>query len=224
MKTVAAQGGRPHPHRHLDPQAGAPGRQRARAVRRAGEAEPRAGGRGRSRAGRPRTAMTGKLEEVPLPDLLQLFHTSKKNGVLVVHGRARGPHLPAPGQDLLRGHRRQPRPGPAEELQPHHHLGARRLRAAAARQPGVHDRARRARPRRCSWRRCASSTSSAASRPSCRRLTDDAAQLAVPMEAPLRDLTPEELDVLQLVRQLGHPAGRARSLPRGRRGGGRRWC
>jgi hypothetical protein len=33
-----------------------------------------------------RTAMTGKLEEVPLPDLLQLFHTSKKNGVLVVNG------------------------------------------------------------------------------------------------------------------------------------------
>lgn len=33
-----------------------------------------------------RTAMTGKLEEVPLPDLLQLFHTSKKNGVLVVTG------------------------------------------------------------------------------------------------------------------------------------------
>jgi pSer/pThr/pTyr-binding forkhead associated (FHA) protein len=33
-----------------------------------------------------KTAMTGKLEEVPLPDLLQLFHTSKKNGVLVVTG------------------------------------------------------------------------------------------------------------------------------------------
>lgn len=31
-----------------------------------------------------RTAMTGKIEEVPLPDLLQLFYTSKKNGVLVV--------------------------------------------------------------------------------------------------------------------------------------------
>ncbi len=31
-----------------------------------------------------KTAMTGKLEEVPLPDLLQLFNTSKKNGVLVV--------------------------------------------------------------------------------------------------------------------------------------------
>ncbi|MBI3181544.1 MAG: FHA domain-containing protein [Myxococcales bacterium] len=30
------------------------------------------------------SSMTGKIEEVPLPDLLQLFHTSKKNGVLVV--------------------------------------------------------------------------------------------------------------------------------------------
>jgi pSer/pThr/pTyr-binding forkhead associated (FHA) protein len=34
-----------------------------------------------------KTAMTGKLEEVPLPDLLQLFHTSKKNGVLVVRNQ-----------------------------------------------------------------------------------------------------------------------------------------
>ncbi len=37
-----------------------------------------------------RTAMTGKLDEVPLPDLLQLFHTSKKNGVLVVRGQREG--------------------------------------------------------------------------------------------------------------------------------------
>ena len=37
-----------------------------------------------------RTAMTGKLDEVPLPDLLQLFHTSKKNGVLVVRGEHEG--------------------------------------------------------------------------------------------------------------------------------------
>ena len=28
------------------------------------------------------SSMTGKIEEIPLPDLLQLFHTSKKNGVL----------------------------------------------------------------------------------------------------------------------------------------------
>jgi pSer/pThr/pTyr-binding forkhead associated (FHA) protein len=32
-----------------------------------------------------KTAMTGKLEEIPLPDLLQMFYTSKKNGVLVVN-------------------------------------------------------------------------------------------------------------------------------------------
>jgi pSer/pThr/pTyr-binding forkhead associated (FHA) protein len=31
-----------------------------------------------------KTAMTGKLEEIPLVDLLQMFSTSKKNGVLVV--------------------------------------------------------------------------------------------------------------------------------------------
>ncbi|MFN7131178.1 MAG: FHA domain-containing protein [Myxococcales bacterium] len=30
------------------------------------------------------SSMTGKIEEVPLPDLLQLFQTSKKNGVLQV--------------------------------------------------------------------------------------------------------------------------------------------
>ncbi len=37
-----------------------------------------------------KTAMTGKIEEVPLPDLLQLFHTSKKNGVLAVTGEREG--------------------------------------------------------------------------------------------------------------------------------------
>ncbi len=30
------------------------------------------------------SSMTGKIEEIPLPDLLQLFYTSKKNGILVV--------------------------------------------------------------------------------------------------------------------------------------------
>ena len=32
------------------------------------------------------SSMTGKIEEVPLPDLLQLFATSKKNGVLHIKG------------------------------------------------------------------------------------------------------------------------------------------
>jgi pSer/pThr/pTyr-binding forkhead associated (FHA) protein len=36
------------------------------------------------------SSMTGKIEEIPLPDLLQLFHTSKKNGVLVVKNEQDG--------------------------------------------------------------------------------------------------------------------------------------
>ncbi|MBX5481468.1 MAG: DUF4388 domain-containing protein [Myxococcaceae bacterium] len=36
------------------------------------------------------SSMTGKIEEIPLPDLLQLFHTSKKNGVLVIRGEQEG--------------------------------------------------------------------------------------------------------------------------------------
>ncbi|MFP2906783.1 FHA domain-containing protein [Pyxidicoccus sp. 3LFB2] len=36
------------------------------------------------------SSMTGKIEEIPLPDLLQLFHTSKKNGVLVVTSEQEG--------------------------------------------------------------------------------------------------------------------------------------
>jgi len=31
--------------------------------------------------------MSGSIREVPLPDLLQLFGTSKKSGVLIIHGR-----------------------------------------------------------------------------------------------------------------------------------------
>jgi hypothetical protein len=37
-----------------------------------------------------KSSMTGKIEEIPLPDLLQLFHTSKKNGVLVIKGANEG--------------------------------------------------------------------------------------------------------------------------------------
>ena len=37
-----------------------------------------------------KTGIMGKLEELPLPDLLQLFHTSKKTGVLLVRGLREG--------------------------------------------------------------------------------------------------------------------------------------
>ncbi|MGI5863613.1 MAG: FHA domain-containing protein [Myxococcales bacterium] len=36
------------------------------------------------------SSMTGKIEEVPLPDLLQLFGTSKKNGVLFIKDKHEG--------------------------------------------------------------------------------------------------------------------------------------
>jgi pSer/pThr/pTyr-binding forkhead associated (FHA) protein len=42
-----------------------------------------------SRAGEEPRRMSGSLEEIPLPDLLQLFGTSKKNGVLVLRTDAR---------------------------------------------------------------------------------------------------------------------------------------
>jgi len=40
-----------------------------------------------SRQTRSSSSMTGKIEEVPLPDLLQLFGTSKKNGVLFIKAK-----------------------------------------------------------------------------------------------------------------------------------------
>ncbi|MBI5509637.1 MAG: DUF4388 domain-containing protein [Deltaproteobacteria bacterium] len=39
---------------------------------------------------RETTTMSGELEEVPLPDLLQLFSTNKKSGVLTIAGAHRG--------------------------------------------------------------------------------------------------------------------------------------
>jgi hypothetical protein len=36
-------------------------------------------------AGKPSTAMQGRLDEVPLPDLLQLLGTARKSGVLALH-------------------------------------------------------------------------------------------------------------------------------------------
>lgn len=43
-----------------------------------------------SRAGPESSTMSGDLEEVPLPDLLQLFATNKKSGVFTIDGAHRG--------------------------------------------------------------------------------------------------------------------------------------
>ena len=46
-----------------------------------------------SRATRASSSMAGKIEEVPLPDLLQLFGTSKKNGILQIRGEHHQAHV-----------------------------------------------------------------------------------------------------------------------------------
>ncbi len=46
---------------------------------------------GKLRAAEESPRMSGSLQEIPLPDLLQLFGTSKKTGVLVLHGSSAGP-------------------------------------------------------------------------------------------------------------------------------------
>jgi hypothetical protein len=50
--------------------------------------------------------MSGSIEEIPLPDLLQLLGTSRKSGVLVLRSDwGTGRVLHAQGADLLRDHR-----------------------------------------------------------------------------------------------------------------------
>ena len=64
------------------------------------------GGRREQASGASPKSMAGSIEEIPLPDLLQLLSTSKKSGVLVVHSdRARRQDLLPQGADLLREHR-----------------------------------------------------------------------------------------------------------------------
>ena len=147
--------------------------------------------------------MSGSIEEVPLPDLLQLFGTSKKSGVLVIRtdddvGRI---YL-RKGMICLRDHQRPRRRAAAQEPLPDAHLAEGALRSRSARRARVPERDERVACRRSSWRGCASSTSSTASATSCPTLT---ARISVnaPLIPPLRDLKPEELDVLQLAHNYG---------------------
>jgi hypothetical protein len=80
----AAERGRPHPGRHLDHQ-GRPGQRSAAATTTEAEARRKleaGAARHSSTAGRP---MSGVIEEIPLPDLLQLLSTSRKSGVLSIN-------------------------------------------------------------------------------------------------------------------------------------------
>ena len=77
---LAAPRRRPHPGRHVDHQ-GRRGRRAYAASSREAEARRRLEA-GASRQQTPGRPMSGVIEEIPLPDLLQLLSTSRKSGVL----------------------------------------------------------------------------------------------------------------------------------------------
>jgi pSer/pThr/pTyr-binding forkhead associated (FHA) protein len=151
------------------------------------------------------SSMTGKIEEIPLPDLLQLFHTSKKNGVLVITSDREGKIYLRQGRVYY------------AVIDENHNLGPQKsfnriitwehgdfeLRPADNQEFMVE----------------LDSSTEALLMDSLRQLDefkriqgslpDMAApiHLAQPMTAPLKELTPELLDVLQLVHNYGSLSG-----------------
>jgi len=148
-----------------------------------------------------KTAMTGKLDEVPLPDLLQLFHTSKKNGVLVVNNEHEGKIYLRQGRVYYavidENHELGPqksfnrictweqgefelRPPDNQEFMVEMDMSTEQLLMDALRQLDELTRLRADLP-----------------------APDATLTIAVPMTAPLRDLGPDELDLVQLVLNWG---------------------
>lgn len=148
-----------------------------------------------------KTAMTGKLEEVPLPDLLQLFHTSKKNGVLVVTNEQEGRIYLRQGKVYYAvindNHDLGPqksfnriitwehgefelRPPDNQEFMVELDESTEHLLMEALRQLDELRRVQGSLPP-----------------------LDQTLMIAVPMQVPLRDLNPDELDVLQLILNWG---------------------
>ena len=77
------------------------------------------------RSAAPPKSMSGSIEEIPLPDLLQLLSTSRKSGVLVVRSDRRTGALLPQGADLLRQHRGPADDRPAQGDRPHARAGRR---------------------------------------------------------------------------------------------------
>ncbi|MCP3065319.1 DUF4388 domain-containing protein [Myxococcus sp. K38C18041901] len=151
------------------------------------------------------SSMTGKIEEIPLPDLLQLFHTSKKNGVLVVNSTQEGKIYLRQGRVyyavINENHNLGPqksfnriitwesgdfelRPADSQEFMVELDSSTEALLMDALRQL---DELKRLQP----------------SLPPPEAML----QLSVPLVPPLKELTPELLDVLQLVLNQGTLAG-----------------
>ena len=151
------------------------------------------------------SSMTGKIEEIPLPDLLQLFHTSKKNGILVVSNQNEGRIYLRQGRVYYavidENHHLGPqksfnriitwevgdfelRPSEAQEFMVELDSSTEALLMDALRQMDEYKRIQQELP------------------PLTASLT-----LAMPLTSPLRDLSPEQLDMLQLVHNQGSLAG-----------------
>ncbi len=151
------------------------------------------------------SSMTGKIEEIPLPDLLQLFHTSKKNGVLVVSNQNEGRIYLRQGRVYYavidENHHLGPqksfnriitwevgdfelRPSESQEFMVELDSSTEALLMDALRQMDEYKRIQQELP------------------PLTAPLT-----LALPLTSPLRDLSPEQLDMLQLVHNQGTLAG-----------------
>ncbi|ATB27408.1 DUF4388 domain-containing protein [Melittangium boletus] len=147
------------------------------------------------------SSMTGKIEEIPLPDLLQLFHTSKKNGVLVVGNEQEGKIYLRQGRVYYavidENHNLGPqksfnriitwehgdfelRPADPQEFMVELDSSTEALLMDALRQLDEYKRIQKELP-----------------------AMNARLSLASPMTAPLRELTPELLDVLQLVHNHG---------------------
>ncbi len=152
------------------------------------------------------SSMTGKIEEIPLPDLLQLFHTSKKNGVLIIRQ----------GPVEARIYLRQGRVYYAV-INENHELGPQKsFNRIIQWEAGEFELS----PEEPPEFMVELETSTEAllmdglrSLDELRRLqkylppANAALMLASPLTSPLRELTPDQLDVLQLVYNFGALGG-----------------
>jgi pSer/pThr/pTyr-binding forkhead associated (FHA) protein len=151
------------------------------------------------------SSMTGKIEEIPLPDLLQLFHTSKKNGVLVITNEREAKIYLRQGRVYY------------AVIDENHNLGPQKsFNRIITWEQGDFE----LRPADNQEFMVELDSSTEGLLMDALRLLDEfkriqhqlpemiaPMRLAQPMTAPLKELTPEMLDVLQLVHNYGSLAG-----------------
>jgi pSer/pThr/pTyr-binding forkhead associated (FHA) protein len=151
------------------------------------------------------SSMTGKIEEIPLPDLLQLFHTSKKNGVLVITGEREAKIYLRQGRVYY------------AVIDENHNLGPQKsFNRIITWEHGDFE----LRPADNQEFMVELDSSTEALLMDALRLLDEfkriqhqlpdmntPMRLAQPLTAPLRELTPEMLDVLQLIHNFGSLGG-----------------